>query len=92
DICSLPGVDPVGDNTWYYVHTLANFYLDQVLVQGSNVDACASPPGAPLPPSTAGGFLGCLKGWFVSYITAGPVTPGGTITPGVTTIGIQLIK
>ncbi len=92
DVCSLPGVDPVGNNTWYYVHTLANFYLEQVLVQGNNINQCAAAPGSPIPPSTAGGFLGCLKGWFVSYITAGPVTPGGTITPGVTTIGIQLIK
>jgi hypothetical protein len=33
-----------------------------------------------------------MKGWFVSYVTAGPIVPGGTITPGVTPIGIQLIK
>jgi hypothetical protein len=87
------GIDPVGNNTWYYVHTLAVFYPHEILVQGSNVDACASPPGSPLVPvTTGGGFLGCMKGWFVSYVTAGPIVPGGTITPGVTPIGIQLIK
>lgn len=87
------GVDPVGNNTWYYVHTMAVFYIDQVLVQGSNTDECASEPGGPLVPITSGsGFLGCLKGWFVNYVTSGPINPGGTIIPGVTPIGMQLIK
>lgn len=90
-ICPDPGVN--GNNTWYYVHTLAVFYIDQVLVQGSNVGQCASPPGTPLVPVTTGtGFLGCFKGWFVNYVTAGPIVPGGTIIPGQTPIGIQLIK
>jgi hypothetical protein len=93
DVCTNPGVDPVGNNTWYYVHTLANFYVQEVLVQGSNVDDCASAPGTPLVPVTSGsGFLGCLKGWFVNYVTAGPIIPGGTVIPGQTPIGIQLIK
>jgi hypothetical protein len=87
------GVDPVGNNTWYYVHTLAVFYIEQVLVQASNVDQCASAPGGPpVPVTTGGGFLGCLKGWFVNYVTAGPIIPGQTIVPGTTAIGIQLIK
>jgi Flp pilus assembly protein TadG len=87
------GVDPVGNNTWYFVHTLAVFYIDQVLVQGANVSQCASAPGAPQVPVTTGaGFLGCLKGWFVNYVTAGPVVPGEDVIPGVTPIGIQLIR
>jgi len=90
-ICPDPGVN--GSNTWYYVHTLAVFYMDQVLVQGSNVSQCASPPGFPLVPVTTGtGFLGCLKGWFVNFVTAGPIDPGGVIIPGQTPIGIQLIR
>ncbi|OGO58220.1 MAG: hypothetical protein A2V85_14765 [Chloroflexi bacterium RBG_16_72_14] len=95
DVCPAGqvGVDPAGNNTWYFVHTLAVFYIDQVLVQGSDIDACASAPGSPLVPVTNGaGFLGCLKGWFVNYITAGPIIPGEGIIPGVTPIGIQLIK
>jgi hypothetical protein len=93
DVCPNPGVDPVGNNTWYYVNTLGNFYIQEVLVQGSNVGACKTPPGGPLVPVTNGsGFLGCLKGWFVNYVTAGPITPGGTIVPGQTAIGIQLVK
>jgi hypothetical protein len=42
--------------------------------------------------TSGGGFLGCLKGWFVNYVTAGPIIPGQNITPGTTAIGIQLIK
>jgi hypothetical protein len=91
-ICNLPGVDPVGNNTWYYIHTLATFVIESVHVQGSNINQCASAPGAPLVPvTTGGGFLGCLKGWFVNYVTSGPITPGGVIVRGQTTIGIQLI-
>lgn len=87
------GVDPVGNNTWYYVHTLAVFYIQEVLVQGSNVNECGSPPGGPVPPvTTGGGFLGCLKGWFVNYVTAGPIIPGQNTVPGTTAIGIQLIR
>jgi len=64
-----------------------------VLVQGSNTSQCAQPPGSPLVPVTNGaGFLGCLKGWFVNYVTAGPIIPGGVIIPGQTPIGIQLIR
>jgi hypothetical protein len=85
------GVDPVGNNTWYHVHTLAVFYIEQVLVQGANVADCASAPGLYPPPTTSGDFLGCIKGWFVNYVTAGPVAPGGPIVRGQTAIGIQLI-
>jgi hypothetical protein len=87
------GKDPTGNNTWYYVHTLGNFYLDQVLVQGSNTDECASPPGLPLVPITSGGgFLGCIKGWFINYVSSGPIVPGQPIVRGSTSIAIQLIK
>ncbi len=88
------GVDPVGNNTWYYVHTLAVFYIHDVLVQGSEGDGCNDPPGTPLVPTTdtGAGFLGCLKGWFVNYVTAGPIIPGQNTVPGTTAIGLQLIK
>jgi hypothetical protein len=83
--------DPNGNQTWYYVHTLAVFYIDQVLVQGSDVDDCASAPGSPTVPVTHGsGFLGCLKGWFVAYVSSGPVDPTGDVTTGA--ISIQLIR
>jgi hypothetical protein len=89
----MEGRDPVGNNTWYYVHTLGNFYIQEVNVQGSNVARCSSPPGHPLVPVTSGGgFLGCLKGWFVNYVTSGPIVPGEPIVRGQTSLSIQLIK
>jgi hypothetical protein len=86
--------DPNGNNTWYYVHTLGNFYIQEVNIQGANVDKCAAPPGSPVVPiTTGGGFLGCLKGWFVNYITAGPIVPGGCdLGCGNKPIGIQMIR
>jgi hypothetical protein len=88
------GKDPVGNNTWYYVHTLGNFYIDQVLIQGPGVvDKCAQPPGSPLVPVTSGaGFLGCLKGWFLNYVSSGAIIPDQPIVRGQTSIAIQLIK
>ena len=94
DICPAGQnqVDPVGNNTWYHIPTMAVFYIDQVLVQGNNKAACASPPGEPLVPVTTGtGFLGCLKGWFVNYIFSGPIDPNAEID-SQSAIGIQLIK
>jgi hypothetical protein len=89
----MEGKDPVGNNTWYYVHTLGNFYIDKVFVQGSNTSNCASPPGHPLVPiTTGGGFLGCLKGWFINYVSSGPIIPDQPIIRGQTSIAIQLIK
>jgi hypothetical protein len=95
-VCPLgqEGKDPTGNNTWYYVHTLGNFYIDQVLIQGPGVtDKCAQPPGSPLVPVTSGtGFLGCLKGWFLNYVSSGPIVPDQPIVRGSTSIAIQLIK
>ena len=52
---------------------------------------CDDPPGNPPMPVTSGaGFLGCIKGWFVNYVTAGPVDPEGEIGPGG--VAIQLIR
>jgi len=90
----MEGVDTVGNNTWYYVHTLAVFWIDQVLIQGSEGDDCNNAPGTPLVPTTdtGAGFLGCIKGWFVNYVTAGPIIPGQSFDRGTVAIGIQLIK
>jgi hypothetical protein len=94
-VCPLgqEGKDPTGNNTWYYVHTLGNFYLREVFVQGSNTAECASPPGhTPVPFTSGGGFLGCLKGWFINYVSSGTIVPGEPIVRGATSIAIQLIK
>jgi hypothetical protein len=46
-----------------------------------------------LVPITSGaGFLGCLKGWFINYVSSGPIVPDQPIVRGSTSIAIQLIK
>jgi hypothetical protein len=95
DTCDLDdeGVDPVGNNTWYYVHTLAVFYPHEINVQGADKDRCASGPGTPVAPVTSGaGFLGCMKGWFVSYVIAGPIIIGNDPIPAGSVMGIQLVR
>jgi hypothetical protein len=95
DVCpdDKKGQNPNGDGTYYYVQQLNVFYMDRVYVKANNVDECTTGPGYPVVPVDHGtGFLGCMKGWFVDWITAGPIVPGGTIYPGRTAIGIQLVK
>ncbi len=60
--------------------------------QGSNVDECANPPGGYGRARHQRWRIRCLKGWFVNYVTAGPIIPGQNTAPGTTAIGIQLIK
>ena len=94
-VCALDdeGVDPAGNNTWYYVHTLAVFYPHEFNVSGADVDRCASAPGTPTAPVTNGaGFLGCMKGWFVSYVIAGPIVIGNDPIPAGSAMGTQLIR
>lgn len=94
-VCPLDaeGVDPAGNNTWYYVHTLAVFYPHEVNVSGADKPKCGSGPGSPVAETTTGaGFLGCIKGWFVSYVISGPIVIGNDPIPAGAAIGIQLIR
>jgi hypothetical protein len=80
-----------GNNTYYHVPKFAGFMVDQVYVQGNDVE-CKQGPGQPTLPSSSHGFAGCFKGWFVRYVLEGPVTSGasGPQDPGA--IGLQLIR
>ncbi len=31
----------MGTNNWYFIHTLAVFYIEDVYVQANNMDQCA---------------------------------------------------
>jgi hypothetical protein len=89
------GIDPNanGNNTWYHIPTITVFYLESVYVQGSNKDQCTTGPGQPTQPvSTGGGFLGCLKGWFVHYLVGGPIIPGELPDRGIDPIGLVMIR
>jgi hypothetical protein len=88
-----PADEPGGNNIWYHIPQFANFKLYNSYIQGANGSStapCAQDPGTPHYEGGSG-FVGCIKGWFTSYITEGPVDLNGEITPGES-IGIQLIK
>lgn len=85
------GVDPTGDNTWYHIPAFTAFHIYQAYIAGANVEACSSLPGSPTMDPSTPGFLGCIKGWFVKYLTDSPVNPDADINPS-TSIGIQLVK
>jgi hypothetical protein len=89
------GGEGVGDNTWYHIPKFAGFLVHDVFFKNADGDnpkvACNEEPGAPFV-NTTNGSVACMKGWFVRYITVGPVTSGtlGDVDPGA--IGVQLIK
>lgn len=85
-----------GSSATYHVTRFTAFYLDYVAYQNSGTNAmCAlttSPTyGTSIMNITGGnGSSSCIAGWFVRYVTKGPVG-SGTISHGEA-IGIQLIK
>ena len=84
------GQEGVGNNSWYHIPKFTAFYLDEAFVQGNNVGPCNSAPGSPF--VGGNGAVNCMKGWFIRYITQGPVVSGPVDTTNPTAIGIQLIK
>ncbi|CAN5759174.1 hypothetical protein BH24CHL6_BH24CHL6_12700 [soil metagenome] len=89
--CTDPGQ---GSNLWYHIPKFAAFYLYEAYIQGKDGPACNSAPG--LPKGGGNGATSCLKGWFINFITVGPVGPP---QPCVTTEGcvdtvfsVQLVR
>lgn len=68
--CTDPGN---GDKLWYHIPQFAAFLLHQAHVSGGDGSACSSPPGQPT--GGGNGATSCVKGWFVKFITVGPVGP-----------------
>jgi len=90
--CSTSG----GSNGKYHIIRIAAFFLDYISFDNNkNNSLCkliTSPNyGTPMTNIVNGnGSSSCMAGWFVRYVTKGPVG-GGDITNGQT-IGVQLIK
>jgi len=84
----------VGNNSWYHIPKFAAFKIWGVyLKNGHGIDPkvdCNSAPGVPYVNST-NGSVACIKGWFVKYITTGPVIPGDLNPADPSSIGVQLI-
>ena len=85
-------LDPVGNNTWYYVHTLAVFYIQEVMSRAPTWTSAPRPGTPEVPVTTWCRFPWLPEGLVCEYVTAGPIRPGEEIIEGVTPIGIQLIK
>jgi hypothetical protein len=66
--CTDPGD---GENLWYHVPRFAKFLLAEAHIAGNDHPECNSGPGGP--PVGGNGSTGCLKGWFVRFITHGRV-------------------
>lgn len=90
--CSTEG----GSGGTYHIIRIAAFYLDYISYEnGGSNPACErieSPTyGTPLENIIGGnGSSSCMAGWFVRYVTSGPVG-SGTINNGEA-LGIQLIR
>jgi hypothetical protein len=99
-VCDNECITQNGTNSDYHVVRIAAFFLDFVSYVGNNpndhtVQPCertTSPTyGTPLVPFVGGNASdGCMAGWFVRYITAGPV--GSLDVYNGEAIGIQLIR
>jgi Flp pilus assembly protein TadG len=77
-----------GSNGVYHVIRVAAFYLDYMSDQnGGNNTECQG-NGTTLVPIAGNGSSSCIAGWFVRYITSGPVGSGNI--EGAGAIGIQL--
>ena len=81
------GQEGTGNNTWYHIPKFTGFFIDEAFIAGNNAPDCSSPPGSPL--MGGNGSMSCMKGWFIRFITQGPVVPGSGFD-STSAIGIQL--
>ena len=71
EVCSNPGVDPTGNNTWYYVHTLGVFFIDRsTRARALMSTICARPARSTLGSRsrTAAGSSAASRAGFVNYV------------------------
>jgi hypothetical protein len=89
-ICDGDCVTAGGSQASYHIIKVAAFYLDYMSDQNGGINAACVGNGVTIVPITGNGSSSCLVGWFVRYVTSGPVG-AGPIT-GSEAIGVQLIK
>lgn len=89
-VCDGDCVTSGGSNATYHVIRVAAFYLDYFSDQNGGNNVACQGNGTTLVPIRGNGSSSCLAGWFVRYITSGPV--GGGPIQGAGAIGIQLVK
>jgi hypothetical protein len=92
-VCDVDCVTGGGSNGVYHIIKVAALYLDYMSDSNKANSACQTHTnafGQQLTTIRGNGSSSCIAGWFVRYITAGPVGPGAITGAG--SIGIQLIK
>jgi hypothetical protein len=89
-ICDGDCVTEEGSHATYHIIRVTAFYLDYMSDQNGGQNTACEGNGTTLVPIAGNGSSGCLAGWFVRYITSGPVGSGPITDAGA--IGIQLIK
>jgi hypothetical protein len=94
-ICDVDCAGGVGSHGVYHIIKVAGFYIDYMSdsnKQNQPNSECQSIVGGPqnLPGISGNGSSSCLVGWFVRYITTGPVGTGPV--GNADAIGVQLIK
>lgn len=95
-MCDNDCITGSGSNARYHVVRIAAFYFDYISFTNPNHNspcALATSPtyGTPLVPFLGGNASdGCIAGWFVRYITSGPV--GSLDIYNGEAIGVQLIR
>ena len=89
-ICDGDCITAGGSNATYHVIRVAAFFLDYFSDSNSVSNPACQGNGTTLVPIRGNGSSSCLAGWFVRYITSGPVGAGPI--QGAGAIGIQLVK
>lgn len=85
DECSTTG----GGNALYKIRKVTAFYVDY-MSDSNNQNNPACQPKAGLIPIAGNGSSSCMAGWFVRYVTRGPVGAGPIGNSDA--IGVQLIQ
>ena len=88
-ICEVDCVTTGGSKAFYTVVKVAAFYLDYMEDSNNKNNSACAGNGSTLVPIAGNGSSSCVAGWFVRYITAGPVGAGPIGNSDA--VGVQLI-
>jgi hypothetical protein len=92
-VCDGDCVTGGGSNAVYHIIRVAALYLDYMSDGNKNNSLCQNRTGSSgqtLVTIRGNGSSSCITGWFVRYMTSGPVGAGNVI--GSAAIGIQLVR
>jgi Putative Flp pilus-assembly TadE/G-like len=89
-VCDGDCVTSGGSHATYHVIRVAAFFLDYMSDQNGGTNPACQGNGTSLITIAGNGSSSCLVGWFVRYVTKGPVGPGPV--QGAGAVGTQLVK